>query len=183
MINLRKAEIEESEEILEFYQDIISSTKDTEFKTRWSERYPNLKYIETGIENQEFYVYRENEGILACLSLNNRFEPEYENVNWMIDAKPDEIIIIHAFAVSSNLAGKGIGKEIFNQIKENALKSNKKTIRIDIIDGNNGAKKVFEKLGFEYVDTAEIFHRAVGLEKFHLYEYSLKKEKKKNTYN
>ena len=148
MINLRKAEIEESEEILEFYQDIISSTKDTEFKTRWSERYPNLKYIETGIENQEFYVYRENEEILACLSLNNRFEPEYENVNWMIDAKPDEIIIIHAFAVSSNLAGKGIGKEIFNQIKENALKSNKKTIRIDIIDGNTGAKKVFEKLGF-----------------------------------
>ena len=173
MINLRKATIEESEEILKFYQNVINSTKGTEFKTRWSERYPNLEYIETGIENQEFYVYIENDGILACLSLNNRFEPEYENVNWMINAEPDELIIIHAFAVNSDLAGKGIGKEIFNQIKENALITNKKTIRIDIIDGNIGAKKVFEKLGFEYVDTAEIFHIAVGWEKFHLYEYIL----------
>ena len=95
----------------------------------------------------------------------------------MINAKPDEIIIIHAFAVTSNLAGKGIGKEIFNQIKENSLKNNKKTIRIDIIDVNIGAKKVFEKLGFKYVGTAEITHQAVGLEKFHLYEFLLKKEK------
>ena len=177
MINLKKAKPEESQEILEFYQNVINSTKGTEFKTRWSERYPNLEYLETGIENQEIYVYRENDGILACLCLNNRFEPEYENIDWMINAMPDEIIIIHAFAVTSDLAGKGIGKEIFNQIKENALKNDKRTIRIDIIDGNVGAKKVFEKLGFEYVDTAEIFHRAVGWEKFHLYEYLLKKEK------
>ena len=175
MINLKRARTEESQEILKFYQNVINSTKDTEFKTRWSERYPNLEYIETGTENQEFYVYRENDRILACLSLNNRFEPEYENINWIINAKPDEIIIIHAFAVTSDLAGKGIGKEIFNQIKENALKNNKKTIRIDIIDGNIGAKKVFEKLGFEYVDATEIFHKAVGWEKFHLYEYLLKK--------
>ena len=177
MTNLRKAGIGETEEILEFYQNVISSTKGIEFKTRWSERYPNLEYIETGIKNQEFYIYREDNKIIACFALNNSFEPEYENINWMIDAKPDEIIIIHAFAVTSNLAGKGIGKEIFNQIKENSLKNNKKTIRIDIIDGNTGAKKVFEKLGFEYVDTAEITHQAVGLEKFHLYEYLLKKEK------
>ncbi len=177
MINLRKAEIEESEEILEFYQNVISTTKGTEFKTRWSERYPNLEYIETGIKNQEFYICKENNKIIACFALNNSFKPEYENINWMINAKPDEIIIIHAFAVTSNLAGKGIGKEIFNQIKENSLKNNKKTIRIDIIDGNIGAKKVFEKLGFKYVGTAEITHQAVGLEKFHLYEYLLKKEK------
>lgn len=58
MTNLRKVGIGETEEILEFYQNVISSTKGTEFKTRWSERYPNLEYIETGIKNQEFYIYR-----------------------------------------------------------------------------------------------------------------------------
>lgn len=173
MVNLRNAEIEESEEILEFYRNVINSLEGTEFKTRWSERYPNLEYIETGIQKGEVYVHTENGKIIACLALNNRFEPEYENIKWMTDAEPQEIIIIHAFAVDSDFAGKGIGKEIFNQIKENAIKNNQKTIRIDIIDGNLGAKKVFEKLGFEYVDSAEIVHRAVGLEKFHLYEYPL----------
>lgn len=173
MINLRNAVLEESKEILKFYRKVIDSLEGTEFKTRWSERYPNLEYIESGIKKREVYVYTENGKITSCFVLNNRFEPEYENIDWMTNAKPQEIVIIHAFAVAQDSAGKGIGKEIFNQIKENSIKNNQKTIRIDIIDGNVGAKKVFEKLGFEYVDTAEIFHRAVGLEKFHLYEYPL----------
>lgn len=55
------------------------------------------------------------------------------------------------------------------------MKNNVKTIRLDIIDGNAGAQKVFEKLGFEHVDSVEMFHPAVGAEKFHLYENVLKK--------
>ena len=175
MNNLRKAEIGESEEILEFYQNIIHSIKGTEFKPKWSESYPNLEFIEASIKNRELYVYTKDGRINASVVLNNRFEPKYENINWIINAKSQEIIIIHAFAVTSDFAGKGIGKEIFNNIKNNAIKNNKKTIRIDIINGNISAQKVFEKFGFKYVDTVEIFHDIVGLEKFHLYEYALKK--------
>ncbi len=68
-------------------------------------------------------------------------------------------------------------KKIFNEIKENSLKRNQKTIRIDVINENEGAHKVFTKLGFEYVDAVETFHYAVGVEKFHLYEFPLKKSK------
>ena len=107
--------------------------------------------------------------------MNNRFNSEYENINWNVNAEPNEIVVIHTFAITSNLAGKGIGKEIFGQIKTCALQKNKKTVRIDIINGNTGAQKVFEKFGFEYIDTVEIFHPAVGLEKFHLFEYDLEK--------
>ena len=57
------------------------------------------------------------------------------------------------------------------------MKRNQKTIRIDVINENEGAQKVFTKLGFEYVDTVETFHYAVGVEKFHLYEFPLKKSK------
>lgn len=174
MINLRKAKIEESEAILKFYQNMIDSIKGTEFKPKWGEDYPNLEFIESSIKKQELYIYTKEKAIIACVVLNNRFDPEYENIDWMIDAEPQEIVIIHAFAVTSDFAGKGIGKEIFNKVKDNALKDNQKTIRLDIINGNVGAQKVFEKFGFEYIDTVEIFHDIVGLEKFHLYEYLLK---------
>lgn len=179
MINLRKAEIKDTEKILEFYQKVIESNKDSEFKPKWSRYYPNLEYIETSIENGELYIYTENDNIIASVVLNNRFNPEYEDINWNVSAKLDEITIIHTFAVDSNFAGKGIGKEIFRQIKENAIKNNQKTIRIDIINGNIGAQKVFEKLGFEYIGTVDVFHKAVGLEKFHLYELALIKKKEK----
>ena len=173
MITLRKAEITEAEKILEFYKNVINSIKGSEFKPKWGEHYPNLVFIETSIVKQELYIYAQNDDIIACVVLNNQFDPEYENLNWISNAKPPEIIIIHTFAVTSDYAGKGIGKEIFNQIKEKAMQNKQKTIRLDIINGNAGAQKVFEKFGFEYIDTVEIFHPLVGLEKFHLYEYPL----------
>lgn len=174
MVKLKNAEIDESERILKFYREIITSIEDSDFKPKWSERYPNLEFIEESIEKGEMYISSEGSSIVASVVLNNRFDPEYEGIDWAVNAKPQEIIIIHTFAVNSDFAGRGIGKEIFNQIKENAIANDKRTIRLDIIDGNIGAQRVFEKFGFEYVDTVEIFHDAVGLEKFHLYEYVLK---------
>ena len=176
MIFLRKAESKESARILQFYQNVIKSIEGSEFKPKWGEYYPNLEYIETSIKNEQLYLCTENDNIIASIVLNNRFNPEYKDINWTVNAKSDEITIIHAFAVDSNFAGNGIGKEIFNQIKDNAIKNNQRTIRIDIIDGNIGAQNVFEALGFKYVDTAESFHKAVGLEKFHLYELVLVKK-------
>ena len=129
----------------------------------------------TSIKKEELYISTKDNDIIASLVLNNRFSPEYENINWNISAKPNELTVIHTFAIASNFTGKGIGREIFNQIKANAIKNNEKAIRVDIINGNIGAQKVFKKFGFEYVDTVEMFHEAVGLEKFHLYEYVLKK--------
>jgi GNAT superfamily N-acetyltransferase len=173
MIKLRKAESEEAEDILRFYRNVIDTIKGTQFNPKWSEAYPNLEFIETSIEKGELYVLTDDNGVIASAVLNSRFDPEYSNVNWYVDAEPDEITVIHAFAVSSDMAGKGIGKEIFNQIKDEAMKNNQKAIRLDIIDGNYGAEEVFRKLGFEYVCTVEVFHEIVGLEKFQLYEYDL----------
>ena len=167
MIELRKAEIDESCEILKFYRNIIFSIKDSEFKPKWNDSYPDLEFIENSIMKGEMYVYSED-GINACVVINNEFGEEYDNVKWHADAESGEIIVIHTFAVDS--MGKGIGKEIFNQIENSAVENNKKSIRIDIIDGNIGAANVFKKFGFEYVDSVKMFHEAVGLETFHLYE-------------
>lgn len=175
MANLRKAENKEAERILEFYQKVIGSIEGTQFKPKWGRHYPDLEFIETSIQKQELYVYSNDNDIIASVVLNNRFDPEYEGIDWTVDANPQEICIIHAFAVASDYAGRGIGKEIFSQITDNALKNNRKAIRLDIIDGNVGAQKVFKGFGFEYITTVEIFHYAVGLERFHLYEYSLRK--------
>ena len=175
MTNLRKAKPSEAEEILRFYHNIINSIKETDFKPKWNEHYPNLEYIKTSIEKKELYTCTMDNTIISCVIINNQFSPEYENIKWAIDARTDEVAVIHTFAVNSNFSRKGIGKEIFEQIKINALNSNQKTIRTDVIDGNIGAQKFFKKIGFQYVDNIELFHEAVGLEKFHIYEYLLKK--------
>lgn len=175
MMILRKAKPNEAIKILKFYQDVIKSIENTSFKPKWNEKYPNIEYIKTSIEKEELYICTERDEIVSSFILNNEFDNDYSDITWMIDAKPDEILIIHTFAINSNYRSKGLSAKIFDEIKK--MNQTMKTLRIDIVDGNIGAEKVFEKLGFEYVTSVEIKHYAVGLQKFHLYEYVLKLKK------
>ena len=173
MIRIIKAKIHESVQILEFYRNIIN-TPDDDFNPKWNENYPDLEYIENSILKEELYIYKSKKNIISSVIVNNDFGGRYNDANWIVNAESNEIVVIHAFAIDPNCRGKGISREIFNIIKKYSLKNNKKTIRVDILYGNNGAESVFKHLGFEYIDTVEEFYGAVGLEKFHLYEYVLK---------
>jgi len=49
---LRRAKIYESYEILNFYKNVIDSIENTEFKPKWNENYPNLKFIKRIVDLQ-----------------------------------------------------------------------------------------------------------------------------------
>ena len=66
-MTLRKAKIEESEEILKFYKNVIDSITNTKFKPKWNDKYPNLEYIKTSIKKDELYVYTDNNIIISSL--------------------------------------------------------------------------------------------------------------------
>ena len=177
MAYLRNAKIDEAKDVLKFYQKIISSLDNSEFDPKWNEKYPDLIFINDSISKKELYIFKKSDSIIASAVINHEFSEKYCNINWIIEAESHEITAIHTFAIDPHFRGMGIGRKIFNEIKETARKNYQKIIRLDVIDSNIGAQKVLEKLGFEYVNTVEIFHYAVGMEKFHLYEFPLKIEK------
>lgn len=92
MFYLKKAKIKDAIKILDFYQNIIETIKDSEFNPKWSKYYPNLEYIKTSIDNGELYIYTENENIVASVVLNNGFDPEYTDVNWITNAKQMKLL-------------------------------------------------------------------------------------------
>ena len=55
---LRRAKIYESYEILNFYKNVIDSIENTEFKPKWNENYPNLKFIKKSILSEELWIYK-----------------------------------------------------------------------------------------------------------------------------
>ena len=168
MIQIRRAKIHESMDILDFYRNIINTPND-DFNPKWNENYPDLEYIENSILKEELYIYKPDEKIVSSIIVNNNFGGRYNDANWTVNAEASEIVVIHAFAVDPGCRGKKISKEIFNIIRKYSLKNNKKTIRVDIIYGNDGAESVFK-----YIDTVEEYYDAVGFERFLLYEYDLK---------
>lgn len=53
---------------------------------------------------------------------------------------------------------------------ECAIKSNVRSIRLDVSEGNIPAIKLYEKCGFKYIDTVDLGLGNYGLDWFKLYE-------------
>lgn len=51
---LKKAEIDEAEDVLIFYKDVIKSIKNSDFKPKWNDKYPDLEYIEKSIKKMNY---------------------------------------------------------------------------------------------------------------------------------
>ena len=48
-----------------------------------------------------------------------------------------------------------------------------KVIRLDVLEGNIPAQKVYERLGFNYINTIQMYYEDTGLTGYMLYEYVL----------
>ncbi len=52
-------------------------------------------------------------------------------------------------------------------------KTHMKVIRLDVLEGNIPAQKVYERLGFNYINTIQMYYEDTGLTGYMLYEYVL----------
>ena len=66
--------------------------------------------------------------------------------------KPGELLM-DGIAVCSTMRGRGIGSELLRNIQSHAEEQGYTSIRLDVIDINPGAKKLYERMGFLVVKT------------------------------
>jgi ribosomal protein S18 acetylase RimI-like enzyme len=72
----------------------------------------------------------------------------------MHDRKPKKgVLLMDSIAVQADLRGKGIGSKLLEEITGYAQNNNFNNVRLDVIDTNLQAKKLYERKGFETVNT------------------------------
>lgn len=64
----------------------------------------------------------------------------------------------------------GIGRALMDHSFELAQQSGIKSIRLDVYENNLPAISLYEKYGFEYIDTVDLGFGNYGLDWFKLYE-------------
>lgn len=79
--------------------------------------------------------------------------------------------MIHALGVHPAYANHVIAKQMVKKVIDTARENNVKTIRLDVLEGNIPAEKVYRKMGFRYVDTIPMFYEDTGWTDFRLFEY------------
>ena len=67
-----------------------------------------------------------------------------------------------------------LGVRFAEQVKEvYAAGQGMKAVRLDVYEKNTPAVRLYEKLGFQYVDTVDLGYSEYGLDRFRLYQHLL----------
>lgn len=64
-------------------------------------------------------------------------------------AESPDVLLMDGIAVSSSARGQGIGTRLLQAIEAHARQLGKKSIRLDVVDTNPGARRLYERHGFE----------------------------------
>jgi len=170
----RHANEKEIEKIIKFYDLAIETNQASEFNIRWQKNvHPSHSLIQSSVQRKELLVDEENGDILSACILNYVYHKDYHQISWGINAKDNEIGVIHVFATSPKHFRKGIGTKMLQSMIKYAAEMDMKTIRLDVFKRNTPAIALYKHVGFQcrgelYMDVPHI-----GEELFEFYEYVL----------
>ena len=168
----RKAAKEEFYKIRSLYGNLIDQEKDDPSFPRWKKGiHPSDEMIQNSIDREELYVLADGDEIVACVIANAEKVDGYSDAPWQIDS--DEVIVLHVLAVHPNHRGKGLAQRLVENVIEQERKVGKKTLRLDVIENNTTAEKLYQKLGFQYIQAKTLYYNVVGEMTFKLYELVL----------
>ena len=168
----RKAEKEDFYKIRSLYWNLIDQEQNDPSFPHWRKGiHPSDEMIQNSIDREELYVLADGDEIVACVIANAEKVDGYSDAPWQIDS--DEVIVLHVLAVHPNHRGKGLAQRLVENIIEQERKVGKKTLRLDVIENNTTAEKLYQKLGFQYIQAKTLYYNVVGEMTFKLYELVL----------
>jgi ribosomal protein S18 acetylase RimI-like enzyme len=132
--------------------------------------YPTREDAVNGVVNDNLYVAKIAGKIVGSMILSHKPEPVYHKVQWGINADYSGIFVIYTFAVHPAYLKNGIGMALMNFAVQHGMKEHAKAIRLDVYEKNLPAVRLYEKCGFNYVDTVDLGLGKYGLHYFKLYE-------------
>ena len=169
---MRVCGLEEFDRICNFYRHAIDNTENMTVCCRWIYGlHPTDAMISGFLKEGAMYCLEDKGEFLAVAAVIPYQPEEYHGMNWQLDLKDDEVSSIHLFAVNPDCFRHGIAKKFVNEIIAHSRSEGKKAVRLDVLESNIPAQKLYESLGFVKRDTARWCPANIGWVGFLLYEY------------
>ena len=168
----RKAEKVDFSQIRSLYWNLIDQDQDDPSFPHWKKGiHPSDEMILDSIDKGDLYVLADGEEIAACVIANDEKVEGYADAPWQVDS--DDIIVLHVLAVHPDHRGKGLARRLVENVIEQERKAGKKALRLDVIENNTTAERLYQKLGFRYIQTMTLYYDVVGEMTCKLYELVL----------
>jgi len=144
-----KAEIKEIPDIMNIIKNAQKYLKE-EGIDQWQNNYPNPETLVNDINNQNSYLIKKENKIIATAAIIFGEDPTYnliENGEWISKGLYG---VIHRAAVAPEYRGRGIISLIFKKTFQMGLDLGAKSIRIDTHQDNSSMQRAVKKAGFKY---------------------------------
>lgn len=138
-------------------------------------KYPTRIDAEQGVGEGKLYIARLADRIIGSVIVNQEQELGYDSITWKTSADPGEVAVIHTFLVHPDCLNMGIGRILLEFAENKAEEEGRKVIRLDVYEKNDPAIRLYERMGYQYMGTADLGFGDYGLDWFKLYEKPLNK--------
>lgn len=174
MLKIRQAVPEDMPAILELYDGVIDRFQAQTGGRGWRKGvYPTEADFQKAIDAGTLYVGELEGAPAAGMVVTQGTDKTYGNPPWRVDAPDEETAVIHTLGVSPNFSGRGLALEMIRGAVDLARERGWRALRLDVLDSNTAAQRLYRRAGFAYICTKKIFYESVGLADFLLYEYAV----------
>ncbi len=174
MLEIRRAVQADMAAVLELYDSVIDLFQAQTGTTAWKKGvYPVEADFRKAIGTGTLYLGELKGRLAGGMVITQGTDRSYGDAPWRVDAADEETAVIHTLGVSPDLAGRGVGLLMMQKAAELARERRWKALRLDVLENNVPAQRFYERAGFVYIQTKQIWYESTGLVSFLLYEYAV----------
>ncbi len=174
MVQIRRADTNEYESVKAFYYELIDTMDFLEFRPGWAKNvYPDDAYLKECVETGMMHVVVEGDELIGAMVLNTKSNDSYGQCTWPHEVPEGKYMVIHALGVMPRMSRRGYAKAMVRYAQQYAKNEGMLAMRLDVLNGNVSALRLYEACGFQYVDTLSMYYEDTGWTDFLLYEYML----------
>ncbi len=156
------------------YIKVIENTPEIEKYARWVYgKHPTDEGLRSYIENGEMYLLMDQDTVAGMVVIVMHQGLDYEAVPWAEKLENDQVATLHLLAVCPEYRGRALGNTILELAGELAKQNGKKAMRLDVLESNLPAQRMYEKAGYVYRGKQRWYAENTGWTNFLLYEKSL----------
>ena len=113
--------------------------------------YPEKETALNALCRDDLFVIEENNRIVGSAILNKIQVDVYAKADWQYKANSSEVMVMHTLAVDPEMKHRGYGKSLIRFYEDYALKNNCPYLRMDTIDINFVARRLYQSMGYKEI--------------------------------
>ena len=171
MLKVRQAVWEDIPAVVELYDGVIDLFQAQTGNMGWRKGvYPTEADFRRAVRAGTLYVGEADGALAAGMVITQGTDESYGDPPWRVSAPDEETAVIHTLGVSPARTGQGLALGMIEGAVSLAREQGWKALRLDVLEENEPAHRLYRRAGFTYIATKKIWYESTGLASFLLYE-------------